>query len=169
MSVTAAAPHPLDRDHAAGHRDRLVSVAMSVTRNRADAEDLVQETYVNVLSKPRFLRNDDSDDLGYLIRSLYNVHRSQMRKVACRPRLFPLEEHEPTLVAGTDVPTSCHAREVLAVIAGLPDDQRAAIAAVDLAGLSYAQAGRALDAKEATITSRLHRARQGVVARIGAR
>ena len=50
------------------------------------------------------------------------------------------------------------------VIAGLPPDFRDALVAVDVAGLSYREAGRLLGAKEATITSRLHRARRQVAA-----
>ena len=47
-------------------------------------------------------------------------------------------------------------------IAELPDDFRDALVAVDVAGLSYREAARALRTREATITSRLHRARQRV-------
>ncbi|MBV9471909.1 MAG: hypothetical protein JO206_02995, partial [Solirubrobacterales bacterium] len=49
--------------------------------------------------------------------------------------------------------------ELYAVIAGLPEKFRDALVAVDLLGLSYREAGRALRVREATITTRLHRAR----------
>jgi RNA polymerase sigma-70 factor, ECF subfamily len=53
-------------------------------------------------------------------------------------------------------------RELLATIAALPPDFRDALIAVDLVGLSYGEAGRLLGVREATITTRLYRARQRV-------
>jgi RNA polymerase sigma-70 factor (ECF subfamily) len=49
-----------------------------------------------------------------------------------------------------------------AAIAALPDDFRDALVAIDVAGLSYREAARALRVREATVTTRLHRARQRV-------
>src|SRR5690242_6109778 len=60
----------LDPQAASDHLDRLYRVALMYCGNRERAEDLVQETYLRVLSRPRFLRNDD--DLGYLVRVLRN-------------------------------------------------------------------------------------------------
>jgi RNA polymerase sigma-70 factor, ECF subfamily len=57
--------------------------------------------------------------------------------------------------------------ELYAVIAALPDDFRDALVAIDLVGLSYREAARALRVKEATITTRLHRARQRVAQAVG--
>ena len=53
-------------------------------------------------------------------------------------------------------------RELLATIAALPDEFRQAVIAVDLVGLSYREAGRLLGVREATITTRLYRARQRI-------
>ena len=54
------------------------------------------------------------------------------------------------------------AAEVYAAISELPDDLRNALGAIDVVGLSYREAAHALGAREATITTRLHRARQRV-------
>jgi RNA polymerase sigma-70 factor (ECF subfamily) len=54
------------------------------------------------------------------------------------------------------------AAEVYAAIFVLPDDFRDAFVAIDVVGLSYREAARALGVREATITTRLHRARQRV-------
>ena len=56
--------------------------------------------------------------------------------------------------------------ELYAAIAALPDDFRDVLVAVDLVGLSYAEAARSLKVKEATVTTRLHRARQRVAQQI---
>ena len=57
---------------------------------------------------------------------------------------------------------SVEAAELYAAIFVLPDDFREALVAIDLVGLSYREAARALGVREATITTRLYRARQRV-------
>jgi RNA polymerase sigma-70 factor (ECF subfamily) len=55
------------------------------------------------------------------------------------------------------------ARELYAAVAGLPDDFRDVLVAVDVAGLSYKEAATALRVREGTVMSRLYRARQQIV------
>jgi len=146
------------------HIDRLYRAAWALTGTRADAEDLVQETYARVLAKPRFLRNDD--DLGYLMRVLRNTFYSQRRTATRRPQTQDLDEHveiaDPR--AGLRPAEAAESNQVFEFIARLQPDFRDALVAVDVVGLSYGEAARLLGTKEATITSRLFRAR-GQVAR----
>ncbi len=152
----------LDANRLGDHVDRLYRAAWALCGNREDAEDLVQETYARVLARPRFVRHDD--DLGYLVRALRNAYVSRRRAADRRPRLVAMEAAgEP----GDDRPQARPERaievdELFGAIAGLPDLYREALVAVDVAGLSYAEAARALRTREATITSRLHRARSRV-------
>ena len=60
-------------------------------------------------------------------------------------------------------------QEVYATIAELPEDFRLALVAVDVLGLSYREAARALRVREATITTRLFRARKQVARSADAR
>ena len=60
-------------------------------------------------------------------------------------------------------------QEVYATIASLPEDFRLALVAVDVLGLSYREAARALRVREATITTRLFRARKQVATRLGSK
>ena len=115
-----------------------------------------------MLSKPRFLRNDD--DLGYLLRVLRNTFVSRHRAAMRRPQSTPLpEELEPVDPSSATRPDSAvESREVFAYIAGLPESFRDALVAVDVVGLSYGEAAKLLGTKEATITSRLYRARAQV-------
>jgi RNA polymerase sigma-70 factor, ECF subfamily len=154
----------LDPDSLGDHIDRLYRAAWGLCGSREDAEDLVQETYMKVLSKPRFLRNND--DLGYLLRVLRNTFYSSHRSAQRRPQTAVMpEDYEPVDTrAGLRPDEALEAREVFAVIAGLAPDFRDALVAVDVAGLSYREAAKLLDAKEATITSRLFRARKQVAA-----
>ena len=59
------------------------------------------------------------------------------------------------------------AGELYAAVAGLPGDFRDVLVAVDIAGLSYKEAARALRIREGTVMSRLYRARQQVVRTLG--
>ncbi len=152
----------LDPESLGDHVDRLFRAAWALSGSRADAEDLVQETFALVLAKPRRIRNED--DLGYLLQVLRNTFISS-RRAAAR-RLAPealddrLEPADPS--AATRPEQAVEAREVFALIAGLSDVFRDALVAVDVAGLSYAEAANLLGTKEATITSRVFRARAQV-------
>jgi RNA polymerase sigma-70 factor, ECF subfamily len=55
----------LDPEALGDHIDRLYRAARALCGSREEAEDLVQETFVRVLRKPRMLRS--RDDLGYLL------------------------------------------------------------------------------------------------------
>ena len=127
-----------------------------------EAEDLVQETCLRVLRKPRLLRS--SDDLAYLIGVLRNVHYSRLRDRARRPEVLGTEDdvaaRERPGVAGVESTLAAH--EALAAVAALQPEYRDAVVAVDLAGLSYREAARALGTREGTIMSRLYRGRERV-------
>src|SRR4249919_1482966 len=79
----------LDPSRLGDHLDRLYRAAWAMCGNREDAEDLVQETYANILSRSRWLHGDD--DLGYLLRALRNAHVNRGRAAARRPRTSSLE------------------------------------------------------------------------------
>ncbi len=127
----------------------------------------MQETYLHVLRKPRLLRSDD--DLGYLIRVLRNTFYSRHRAEGRRPRTTELpEDMGPAAGGGGPAPEDVVAsREVLAAVAALPEPFRETVAAVDLAGLSYREAARALGANHGTIMSRLYRGREQVADALG--
>jgi RNA polymerase sigma-70 factor, ECF subfamily len=127
----------------------------------------VQETYLQVLRKPRLLRSQD--DLGYLIRVLRNTFYSRHRADARRPRTTELaEDIEGDTGRGGPAPEDVLAsREVLAAVAALPEPFRETVAAVDLAGLTYKEAARALGANQGTIMSRLYRGREQVADALG--
>jgi RNA polymerase sigma-70 factor, ECF subfamily len=154
----------LDPSALGDHVDRLFRAAWALCGKREDAEDLVQETFARVLAKPRLLRGDD--DLGYLLRVMHNTFISRHRARGRRPRetAVPEDLELADPVAGRRPEEAVAAREVFAHIAALPDAFRDALVAVDVAGLSYAEASRALGVKQATITSRLFRARAQVAA-----
>jgi len=153
----------------ADHLDRLYRAAWAMCGSREDAEDLVQETFARVLAKRRTIASDE-DALPYLMRVLRNTFVSSLRTRSRRPKTAPLEDAEPRLAASdADSPTAVlAAREVFAAIAALPEDQRDVIAAVDVAGLSYAEAAETLGVPTGTVMSRLYRGRARVADAVGA-
>jgi RNA polymerase sigma-70 factor (ECF subfamily) len=157
----------LDPDTLGDHIDRLYRAAWSLCGSREEAEDLVQETFAHVLRKPRLLRSED--DIGYLLRVLRNTFYSSRRAAARRPRTTPLPDDLDVIEdhAAARPDAAVERAELYAVIAALPDDFRDALVAIDVVGLSYREAARALRVKEATITTRLHRARQRVAQTLG--
>ena len=153
----------LDPERLGDHLDRLYRAGWALCGSREDAEDLVQETYAAVLRKPRRLRSDD--DLGYLLRVLRNTFVSGRRAAARRAQTTALPDDLDLIEDRRAVraESRLEAGELFAAISALPPDFRDAVVAIDVLGLSYREAARVLDAREATVTTRLHRGRQRLV------
>ncbi|MGZ4184504.1 MAG: RNA polymerase sigma factor [Solirubrobacteraceae bacterium] len=153
---TACAARALDPQSLGDHVDALYRAAWALCGSRQDAEDLVQDTLVNVLKRPRLLRKDN--ELGYLLRALRNTYNSRYRVIAQRPVQQELSEEHGLTVDESEFSS----RELMEAIASAPGHYRDAVIAIDLMGLSYREAARWLGTREATITTRLHRGRQHV-------
>jgi RNA polymerase sigma-70 factor, ECF subfamily len=156
----------LDPQSLSQHVDRLYRAAWGLCGSREDAEDLVQETFAKVLSRPRVIHGDD--DLFYLMRVLRNTFLTNRRTASRRPQTVATLED---VVTADPKPVSrpeqaIEMQEIYATIADLPEDFRMALVAIDVLGLSYREAARALRVREATITTRLFRARKQVAARL---
>lgn len=156
----------LDPQSLTQHVDRLYRAAWALCGSREDAEDLVQETFARVLARPRVLTGDD--DLYYLMRVLRNTFFTSRRTASRRPvtvaTLEDINSADPRQLGEPE--QALEMQEVYATIAGLPEDRRLVLVAVDVLGLSYKEAARALRVREATITTRLFRARKQVAERL---
>jgi RNA polymerase sigma-70 factor (ECF subfamily) len=152
-------PRTLDPERLGDHLDRLFRAAWALCGSREDAEDLVQETYERVLRRPRLVRRDD--DLAYLYRALRHTYANARRTASRRPQVgAELDDVQPVSSRADLQPElAAESSFVLDVVASLPEPMREVIVAVDLLGLSYAEAGKALGVHENTIPSRLARAR----------
>jgi RNA polymerase sigma-70 factor, ECF subfamily len=140
--------------------DRLYRAAWALCGSQHDADDLVQETFARVLARPRRLHR--GDELPYLLGALRNTHLTTLRTQQRRPRTvaLPADGSETMRSALADPESALEQQELLATIAALPDEFRQTLIAVDLVGLSYREAGLLLGVGEATITTRLYRARR---------
>jgi RNA polymerase sigma-70 factor (ECF subfamily) len=158
--------HTLDPQSLTKHVDRLYRAAWALCGSREDAEDLVQETFAKVLARPRVLQGED--DLYYLMRVLRNTFLTNIRTASRRPvTVATLED----VTAADPRPTTrpdraLEVQELYSTIAELPEDFRLALVAVDVLGLSYREAGKALKVREATLTTRLFRARRQVARKL---
>jgi RNA polymerase sigma-70 factor (ECF subfamily) len=152
----------LDADTALRHLDRMHAAALALCGNRADAEDLVQETLLGVLRRPRRLRGDS--EVAYLMTMLRNRFIDDRRSATRRQAMVGLSEiaepEDPR--AGLRPDRLAADREVLDAVHALDSPFRESVVAVDVLGLSYREAATALDVPVGTIMSRLARGRDRV-------
>lgn len=152
----------LDPDSLGQHLDALYRAAWALCGSREDAEDLVQEMFARVLARPRAVRGDER---AYLMRALRNTFYSRLRTASRRPQvaasLDDIQRADPRAAQRPE--EAIEVAELVQAISELPEDFRLALVAVDVLGLSYGEAARALGALEATITTRVYRARQRLV------
>jgi RNA polymerase sigma-70 factor (ECF subfamily) len=152
-----AAPVRLEPSRMAEHGTRLYRAAYALCGSRHDAEDLVQDTFERVLRHPRFIRRDH--DLAYLLSVLRRTWSAQAKTAARRcTHPAPPEEFEWLPDRGHQAALEAHA--AYDAIAELSEALRVTVVAVDVVGLSYKEAARALKTRKGTIMSRLFRARE---------
>src|SRR5215210_8529016 len=153
----------LDADAALRHLDRLHAAALVLCGNRADAEDLVQETYLTLLRRPRRLRG--GSELAYLMTMLRNRYIDDCRTAVRRQTSVGLYEidDQPDPRAGLRPDRVAEDREVLDAVHALESPFREIVVAVDVLGLSYKEAAVALSVPIGTVMSRLARGRDRVV------
>jgi RNA polymerase sigma-70 factor (ECF subfamily) len=151
----------------------LYSAALRMTRNPADAEDLVQETYLRAY---RTFENftPRTNCKAWLLTILYSIFINQYRQAKRRPAMESLEVLEerfhqvaqagdPALAATTvEGWGSRWSPEVERALRQLPEDLRAPLLLVDIEGLSYEEAATALGCAVGTVGSRLFRGRKSL-------
>jgi RNA polymerase sigma-70 factor (ECF subfamily) len=141
------------------HLDALTRAARALTRDREDADDLVQDTLLRILARENAVEADAPG--AYLHQALRNQYVSSLRRRDRRPRTAPLECEDFRLVAppGREPCSIVATREVIGAIASLPADQRDVVASVDVAGFGYKETAETLRIPIGTVMSRLHRGR----------
>jgi len=146
--------------------ETLYRVAAAITREHAEAEDLVQDTLIRAYNS--IDRFDGAHPRAWLLTILRNTNVSRNRRrrpglLADPDRIVELAEPAP---AGTGPELEAMAavfdERVEAAFFSLPEDQQVAVRMVDVNGLSYREAADVLGVPIGTVMSRLHRGRKRI-------
>ena len=150
------------------HRDRLWAVALRTTGNPEDAADGLQDAMISAYRRAGSFRGD-SAVTTWLHRVVVNACLDRLRAATVRrthPLPEDLDDHVATVGAAHpgEQPEAMSLRSeerraVLAALASLPAEQRAAVVLVDMEGYPVAEAARILDCPVGTVKSRCSRAR----------
>lgn len=133
--------------------------ARSLARNPDEADELVQDTLLQALSRWRQLRRSGSIR-AWLFQILFNLHRargrSRQRELARFSDEIAADHPDPA----SDQSHALHLRDVLSACERLPEDQRIALELVTMADMTYEEVARVTDVPVGTVMSRLSRARE---------
>jgi|SRR5215468_3399957 len=143
---------------ALGYADQLFRVALRLVKDRAHAEDLVQETYLQAWRS--FDRFEPGTNLrAWLYKIMFNTRHSQRRRR--RLQLVQFEETvAETIAYDPPTPQGLIDEEVLAELEKLPRDYQIPVVLVDVEGFTYRELAEALNIPIGTVMSRLHRGRK---------
>ncbi len=162
------------------HAPQLWSAALRMTRNRADAEDLLQETFLKAWrSSHTFERGTNLR--AWLFRIMTNTFINRWNAAKRRPMETDIEDVEDLYLyrrLGTLDPAALDssaedqmlalftADEVKAALEDLPEAFRLPVLLADVDGFSYKEIAEMLDVPVGTVMSRLHRGRKAMQKRL---
>ena len=159
--------------------DSLYAGALRMTRNPADAEDLVQETMLRAYRA--FARFEAGTNLkAWLFRILTNAYINTYRKKQREPQKISqdeiqdfdlyreLKDHDPDISRTPEdiVLDGLVDSDIIEAIDDLPEQFRMAVVLSDVEGFSYAEMAEILDVPLGTVMSRLHRGRKALQKRL---
>ncbi|GLU47290.1 sigma-70 family RNA polymerase sigma factor [Nocardiopsis ansamitocini] len=152
--------------------DQLYPAALRMTRNTADAEDLVQETFAKAFANFHQFRAG-TNLRAWLYRILTNTFINGYRKKQREPRQEATDEIKDWQLAAADTHASTGSRSAEAevldrlpdsairhALAELPEEFQLVVYLIDVEGYSYKEVAARMGTPLGTVMSRLHRARR---------
>jgi RNA polymerase sigma-70 factor (ECF subfamily) len=144
------------------HVGEVYHYALAVLANPADAEDVVQQTFLNAYRA--FQRGErPHKPHNWLIKIAHNVCRMRWRQASRRPQEVPMDNVPE--VAGPDTAELPDLAEVLEALAALTLNQRAALVMREIEGRTYAEIAEVLSLSVPAVEALLFRARRGLKVR----
>jgi len=138
---------------------KLQRFALKLTRNKADADDLSQSTYLRAIEKADYFQ-DGTNLYAWTSKIMFNIFVTGYRR---RARFETQYDPEPYLAAQVTAPEQEDRMNVLEVkkaIKNLSDEHRQIIALVCVKGMQYSEVSEMLQIPVGTVRSRLSRARE---------
>ena len=146
------------------HLDAVYRVARTISHNSAEAEDLVQETYLRALKAADNFELREYGIKPWLFRILHNIHVARATREAKQPKAIEDEHLQAVPQGGDDFSPpggAWEANEALQhAMDQLPSDLRTALTLWAVDDLSYKEIAEVMNVPIGTVMSRLHRARQ---------
>jgi RNA polymerase sigma-70 factor (ECF subfamily) len=136
---------------------RLRRYARALVRERAAADDLVQDTCERAWARIDTWQ-PGSDMRGWLFSIMHNLHVDQRRRNM--PETLPMDDTQPETSTRATQADALEVRDIEAALARLPVEQREVLLFVALEDMSYEETARLLGIPQGTVMSRLSRARQ---------
>jgi RNA polymerase sigma-70 factor (ECF subfamily) len=147
---------------AVGYLGAVTAYARRLARNPADADDLVQETYVRAFQRWQSLR-DPAACRAWLFQIARNLNIDQARQAQARPELHvvgTLEDRETNNAAlPAEAVERIEAQELEVALKRLPPEQREPVLLCDLWGFRYAEIADIMSCSLGTVQSRIYRGR----------
>jgi len=149
--------------------DLVYNLARRCTHTHEEAEDLVQQTYLNALRAWRSHRRPDKAE-PWLATICLNIVRSDYRRRRRRPD--ELLQADPGLEKSSDDDTALkavaavEAEAIHAALLQLPEEQRIAVTLADLCGLTAAEVSGVTGSPRGTVLSRIHRGRKALAGKL---
>lgn len=149
----------MDAEHLIAELPRLRRYARALVGDRAQADDLVQDTLERAWSRAAQWRGDAAGTNlhGWLLSIMHNLRMDQLRRAA--PAAMPLDDAALDVPARATQTDGLEVRDLDRALQLLPEDQRTVLLLVSLDDQPYAEVARLLDVPVGTVMSRLSRAR----------
>lgn len=147
------------------YMDSFYNVALRMTGNEVEAQDLVQDAYLRAL---RFFDKfqKGTNFKAWIFKIIKNIYINKYRKESKTPQMLDVSDAEVTGLLSTpntpeeEIFNDLLDDDVTKALDALPDDFRLTLILSDIEGFSYKEIAEILDCPIGTVMSRLHRGRK---------